>query len=117
MGQSRRPRPKRLAYKLRQLRSQMGLTQEKLADALNHIESPPQPGHISEFELGRREPSLLFLLAIARLARVPLELLVDDKLDLPRRLSVNPQSAEFEKGSALKVTSLVASEKVKRRKD
>jgi transcriptional regulator with XRE-family HTH domain len=117
MGQSRRPRPRRLAYKLRQLRSQLGLTQEKLAAAINHIESAPQPGHISEFEHGKREPSLLFLLAVARLAGVSLELLVDDKLDLPRRLPANPQSGEFEKRPAFKVTSLGSSKKVKRRKD
>lgn len=86
MGQAARPRPKRLALKLRQLRKLLDLTQEQLATALNHIESAPQPGHISEFEKGRREPSLLFLLAVTRLAGVPMELLVDDDLDLPERL-------------------------------
>jgi len=86
MGQSPRPRPKRLASKLRQIRSMMGFTQEQMAERLKHIESPPQPGHISEFENGRREPSLLVLLAIARLAGIPMELLVDDGLDLPNTL-------------------------------
>jgi transcriptional regulator with XRE-family HTH domain len=73
--------------KLRQIRSSLQLTQEQMAEALKHIASPPQPGHISEFELGKREPSLLFLLAVARLTGVPMELLVDDKLDLPEDLS------------------------------
>lgn len=86
MGQSPRPRPKRLAAKLRQLRSLLNLTQEQLAEALKDIESPPQPGHISEFENGRREPSLLFLLAITRLAGITMELLVDDEADLPVKL-------------------------------
>jgi transcriptional regulator with XRE-family HTH domain len=45
-----------------------------------------QPGHISEFERGKREPSLLFLLAVARLANIPMELLVDDEADLPEKL-------------------------------
>jgi transcriptional regulator with XRE-family HTH domain len=45
-----------------------------------------QPGHVSEFERGRREPSLLYLLEVAQLAGVSLELLVDDNLDLPERL-------------------------------
>jgi transcriptional regulator with XRE-family HTH domain len=58
-----------------------------MSERLNHIESPPQPGHISEFENGRREPSLLFLLAVARLAGVSLEILLDDELDLPNRLA------------------------------
>jgi transcriptional regulator with XRE-family HTH domain len=86
MGQAARPRPKRLALKLRQLRKLLDLTQEQLATSLNHIESAPQLGHISEFEQGRREPSLLFLLAITRLTGVSMELLVDDDLDLPERL-------------------------------
>jgi transcriptional regulator with XRE-family HTH domain len=83
MGQRQRPRPKRLAAKLRQIRAQLDLTQEQMAEALKHVESPPQPGHISEFESGRREPSLLYLLSVARLAGVPMEVLVDDELDLP----------------------------------
>jgi transcriptional regulator with XRE-family HTH domain len=57
-----------------------------MAEHLKHIESSPQPGHISEFERGRREPSLLFILAIARLAGIEMEVLVDDALDVPRRL-------------------------------
>ena len=84
MGQSRRPRPKRLAAKLRQIRLQLDLTQQQIAERLSAIESPPQAGHISEFERGVREPSLLVLLALARLARVPMEVLIDDQLDLPR---------------------------------
>jgi transcriptional regulator with XRE-family HTH domain len=89
MGQSPRPRPKRLAPKLRQIRSMLGFTQEQMAEKLKHVESPPQPGHISEFENGRREPSLLFLLAIGRLAGLPMELMVDDELDLPDHLPAN----------------------------
>src|SRR5687768_7927958 len=61
MGQRQRPRPERLAPKLRQLRCLLGLTQEQMAECLAHIESPPQAGHVSEFEGGRREPSLMYL--------------------------------------------------------
>ena len=86
MGQSSRPRPKRLASKLRQLRGLLGFTQEQLAQAVESIESPPQPGHISEYERGRREPSLLFLLDVSRLAGIQMEVLVDDELDLPNKL-------------------------------
>jgi transcriptional regulator with XRE-family HTH domain len=88
MGQSPRPRPKHLATKLRQLRGLLHLTQEQMAEAVRHIDSPPQPGHISEFELGKREPSLLFLLAVARLAGIPLEFLVDDALNLPGQIPI-----------------------------
>lgn len=86
MGQSRRPRPKRLALKLCQIRERLGLSQQQMAAALAGIESPPQPGHVSEFERGVREPSLLYLLAVSRMASVTMELLVDDNLNLPERL-------------------------------
>jgi transcriptional regulator with XRE-family HTH domain len=86
MGRRQRPRPKRLAEKLRHIREMLGLTQEQMADRLKHVETPPQPGHISEFERGKREPSLLYLLAVVQLAGVTMETLVDDKLDLPDRL-------------------------------
>lgn len=86
MGQRTRPRPKRLAEKLLAIRTGLGLTQEQLAEALSPLESPPQPGHVSEFERGRREPSLLYLLAVARLVGLPLEVIVDDGIDLPERL-------------------------------
>ncbi len=92
MGQSARPRPKRLALKLRQVRLLLDFTQEQLAHAVSHIESPPQPGHISEFESGRREPSLLFLLAVTRLSGVPMEILVDDEEDLPNKLPATRKS-------------------------
>lgn len=99
MGQSPRPRPKRLAEKLRQLRELLGLTQEQLAEAVGHIESPPQPGHISEYERGRREPSLLFLLVIVRLAGIPMETLIDDELELPRKIPAKSKVIKKHKDS------------------
>jgi len=42
---------------------------------------------ISKYERGLREPSLLVLLEYSRAARVPIEILVDDSLDLPRRIT------------------------------
>jgi hypothetical protein len=41
---------------------------------------------ISEYERGRREPSLWVLLAYARAACIHLEDLVDDAIDLPAKL-------------------------------
>jgi len=43
-------------------------------------------GRISEFELGKREPSLLTLLAYGRVAGIHLEDLVDDDVALPAEL-------------------------------
>lgn len=86
MGQSRRPQPTRLAPKLLQVRTLLGLSQEQMAERLNQVKSPPQPGHISEFERGKREPSLLVLVAYARISGILVDVLVDDELNLPEKL-------------------------------
>jgi len=86
MGTARRPQPKRLAAKLRKVRLLLGLTQEQMAERFKRVPSPPQAAHISRFELGQREPSLLLVLAYAREAGVAMEVLVDDKLELPKQL-------------------------------
>lgn len=86
MGQNRRPQPQLLPYKLLEIRRRLDLSQEQMAEWLKDVPSPPQPALISRFEQGKREPSLLTLLAYARIAGVPMEVLVDDKLDLPKDL-------------------------------
>jgi transcriptional regulator with XRE-family HTH domain len=78
-----RPRPRRLAYKLRRIRLKMALTQIEMAELVRHNKSPVYPGHVSEFETGRREPSILVLLQYARTAGVALDSLIDDEMDLP----------------------------------
>ena len=79
MGRGSRKRPKHLAKKLRQIRLNLGWTQQQLADHMD-LDS----GTISRFENDQREPDLMELLKYARLARVPVETLIDDKLSLPR---------------------------------
>lgn len=86
MGQKRRPQPTRMPEKLLKIRTLLGLSQEQMAERLKHIPSPPQPGTISRIETGKREPSLVLLLEISRIAGLPMEYLVDDKLDIPDRL-------------------------------
>ena len=81
MGYSR-PQPRRLAAKLRKIRIKLNLTQQQMAERVRHKRSPVYPGHISEFEAGRREPSLLVLLRYARAAHVNVESVIDDDLDL-----------------------------------
>jgi len=39
-------------------------------------------GRISDYELGKRVPTILTLLAYARAAKIPLEQIVDDELEL-----------------------------------
>jgi transcriptional regulator with XRE-family HTH domain len=83
MGTSRRPRPARLAVKLKAIRTNLDLTQEQMVERLASAKVSLRPGHISEYESDRREPPLPVLLAYARIARVSMEVLVDDELELP----------------------------------
>lgn len=86
MGTKKRPVPARLPEKLLKIRRLLDLTQEQLAERVSHLPSAPQPGHISRFEQGLREPNLIYLLEISRLSGVSLEVMLDDKLDVPDRL-------------------------------
>ena len=78
MGQRPRSRPERLAAKLLVVRQRLGVNQTEMAKLLK-CESK----RLSELESGRREPNLLLLLNYARLAKVPVDNLIDDSLDLP----------------------------------
>jgi transcriptional regulator with XRE-family HTH domain len=80
MGRTRRNRPKKLGRKLLAIRNRLGLSQTEMCKALGlkvHYSA------VSNFELGTREPDLIVVLKYARLAKVPMETLVDDKLKLP----------------------------------
>ena len=80
MGRKRRKAPKKLAGKLRKIRLRMELTQEQLAKELK-----TDSGSISRFETGKREPSLLEILAYSRLSGVGVEVLIDDKMSLAKK--------------------------------
>jgi transcriptional regulator with XRE-family HTH domain len=86
MGKAQRPKPKRLAEKLLQIRLHLGLSQNELIKRLDFNELELVQGTISTYELGKREPSLPLLLAYARLAAISTDILIDDKLDLPKRI-------------------------------
>jgi len=83
MGRSPRPKPHDLAQKLLQIRRYLALSQSEMVKHLNYTEGYISAPHISEFENGKREPSLLLLLRYARTAKVSVEMLIDDELDLP----------------------------------
>lgn len=80
-----RPKPRRLAEKLKQIRTALGLSQTEM---LNHLglQESMHYSRISEYEKGNREPSLITLLQYARVAGVHLETIVDDQMDLPGQL-------------------------------
>src|SRR5215813_1594631 len=75
----------RLADKLLQIRKGLGLSQTQMLTRMG-LEETMHYGRISEYEQGKREPNLMTLLAYARAASVHLEDVVDDDLDLPRKL-------------------------------
>jgi transcriptional regulator with XRE-family HTH domain len=83
MGTKRRPLPRLLGRKLLQIRKKLDLSQEQMAKKLASKRSPVYPTHISEFERGKREPSLIVLLKYAWLADVSTDVLIDDALNLP----------------------------------
>jgi transcriptional regulator with XRE-family HTH domain len=82
MGRNTRPRPRRLAKKLRQIRSGLGLTQAEMVKALGF--RGIYQGHVSEYERGAREPPYPVLLKYARLTGISTDVLIDDALSLPR---------------------------------
>jgi transcriptional regulator with XRE-family HTH domain len=84
-GSKRRPRPKKLAGKLLAIRQELGLTQQGMAERLRKIPSPPDGAMISRYERDEREPSLFALLAYARIAGIAVDVLIDDKLNLPNK--------------------------------
>jgi len=85
---SPRPRPERLAEKLREIRLSLRLSQTQLLKQLE-MQERLHYGRISEYESGKREPTLMTILQYARAAGVHIEDIVDDELDLPAKLPGN----------------------------
>ncbi|SRR6266404_1001308 len=85
MGGAKRPMPKRLPGKLRFIRESLGYTQEEMVKRLGLEDKLPR-SYLSRFETGDREPSLDILLIYSQIARVWINALVDDNVDLPERL-------------------------------
>ncbi len=82
---SARPKPARLAEKLRQIRLALGLSQSEIHRHLG-VEDSIAFKRISDYELGKNEPPLMILLQYARAAGVSIDILADDELDLPAKL-------------------------------
>lgn len=91
-----RPKPKRLAEKLLQIRTALGLSQQDMWRRLWPDESVTYD-RISKFETGRNEPPLEILLEYARVAGVHTEALIDDQLDLPANLPANVRHDEIKR--------------------
>lgn len=85
MARYSRTKPRRLAEKLLQIRTSLELSQNGMLRELGLAEELTQ-SRISGYELGTREPSLPTLLLYARAAGVCVDYLIDDRLDLPRKI-------------------------------
>jgi transcriptional regulator with XRE-family HTH domain len=89
MGKSPRDRQTHLATKLKQIRDALELSQNAMVERL---ELPPKITRklISNYENDHREPPLFVLLAYAREAGVCLDVIVDDEVELPKKLPATP---------------------------
>lgn len=84
MGERPRPKPTRLAEKLKEIRKRIdgGLTQVQMIRRLGFTEGELPQDRISKFERGAMEPSLSVLCAYADAANCYLEVLARDGLSL-----------------------------------
>jgi transcriptional regulator with XRE-family HTH domain len=95
VGRSHRPIPKGLSDKLQYVRVNLNFTQKQMFDRLQSglvrelDEIKLHASHISEYEKGTREPPLRVLLEYARIAQLPMEILVDPELFIPNELSLS----------------------------
>jgi transcriptional regulator with XRE-family HTH domain len=89
VGKAKRVVPKQLPDKLKRIRFNLGLSLEKMVEKLEaelidlgYPDVKLYSGYITEFEQGKREPILPVLLAYARVAKVNVEILIDNKLEM-----------------------------------
>jgi transcriptional regulator with XRE-family HTH domain len=83
MGTKARQQPARLAEKLLEVRTALGLSQNGM---IRRLGMELSQNRISDYELGKSEPPLALILGYARLVGVCVEVLIDDDLDLPAKL-------------------------------
>jgi transcriptional regulator with XRE-family HTH domain len=104
MGRASRPKPARLAGKLRQIRISLGLSQNEI---LRHfgLDEELFQGSVSGYELGTREPPLAVLLQYARAVNLYVEALIDDELDLPEELPTKIKSEGVQRKATTKAAS------------
>jgi transcriptional regulator with XRE-family HTH domain len=85
MGRSARPKPQKLGKKLLQIRTSLGLSQDQMLERLGLAEKRFRSA-VSGYELGTREPPLEILATYAEIAGVWVDVLINDRLELPKKL-------------------------------
>ena len=101
MGKAAAYKPARLGQKIVEIRRQLGLSQIGLIRHLGLREEMLQ-GDISAFELGNRVPDLRTLMLLAKAAGVFVDVLIDDELDLPKKLPAHPKSEGVRRKGSLR---------------
>jgi transcriptional regulator with XRE-family HTH domain len=86
MGLGKTEKPSRLAEKLLRIREKLGLSQTEMCAAIQQQNNKITiyRGYIAQYEAGR-VPGPLTMLAYAKTARVSVEQIIDDELDLPTK--------------------------------
>jgi transcriptional regulator with XRE-family HTH domain len=83
MGRASRPKPIKLAEKLKQIRLSLNLSQTDMLIRLGYPTDKKEfRSVISAYELGKREPTLIDLLKYAKIAKILVEELIDDEITL-----------------------------------
>jgi transcriptional regulator with XRE-family HTH domain len=85
MGRTARPKPYRLGGKLLKIRNSLELSQDQMLERLG-LAKWLYRSAVSGYELGTREPPLPVLLKYAEIAGVWVDVLIDDELELPKKL-------------------------------
>lgn len=87
MGKANRPRPQHLAEKLLVMRQKIdgGLSQNEMLRKLG-LEEDLERDRISKYERGTLDPPWYVLLRYSEVGNVYLEVLVDDRIELPDKL-------------------------------
>jgi len=70
--------PKKLPAKLKAIREKLGMSQREIVKALNYKATPLRASQISQYEQGQREPTMMLVLAYAKLVGVSSDILIDD---------------------------------------
>lgn len=85
MGKGKRARPKYLGKKLREVRDRLQLSQNEMLRRLQ-LDDQFSRAELSAYERGVREPPLSVLLRYSEVAKVYMNVLADDEIELPARI-------------------------------
>jgi transcriptional regulator with XRE-family HTH domain len=88
MGRAARPKSLRMGGKLLAIRESLGKTQEEMLEELG-MSGLRFRSAVSGYENNTREPPLDILLTYAKIAGVWVDVLIDDNIDLPKKLPAN----------------------------